>query len=68
MSTAREEGAIARTFTAYAQTFQSLDPDATLGYCHVPCMFISPRGARHGHRRRRRNPIRAGHGQPLRAA
>lgn len=30
MSTAREDEAIARTFTTYAQTFQSLDPGATL--------------------------------------
>ncbi|MGH7929142.1 MAG: DUF6841 family protein [Candidatus Binatia bacterium] len=43
---AREEEAIAQTFTNYIQTFQTLDPHATLPYFHVPCMFIPPQGVR----------------------
>jgi hypothetical protein len=38
--------AITQTFTNYVQMFQALDPHATLPYCHVPCMFISPQGVR----------------------
>jgi len=43
---AREEEAITQTFTNYSQTFQTLDPHATLPYFHVPCMFIPPQGVR----------------------
>jgi ketosteroid isomerase-like protein len=43
---AREEEAITETFTNYIQTFQTLDPHATLPYFHVPCMFIPPQGVR----------------------
>jgi hypothetical protein len=43
---AREEEAITQTFTNYIQTFQRLDPHATLPYFHVPCMFIPPQGVR----------------------
>lgn len=46
MSIARDVEAITQTFTNYIQTFQTLDPHATLPYCHVPCMFISPQGVR----------------------
>jgi ketosteroid isomerase-like protein len=46
MSIARDVEAITQTFTDYIQTFQTLDPHATLRYCHVPCMFISPQGVR----------------------
>jgi ketosteroid isomerase-like protein len=46
MSIARDVEAITQTFTHYMQTFQTLDPHATLPYCHVPCMFISPQGVR----------------------
>lgn len=28
-----------RTFTAYVQAFQTLNPQAIVPYCHVPCMF-----------------------------
>jgi ketosteroid isomerase-like protein len=42
----REEQAITETFTNYVQTFQALDPHATLFYFHVPCMFIPPQGVR----------------------
>lgn len=42
---ARHEEAITRTFTKYAQAFQTLDPKAVLPYCHVPCMLIAPQGA-----------------------
>ncbi|MBI2361429.1 MAG: DUF4440 domain-containing protein [Deltaproteobacteria bacterium] len=41
---AKDEDAIAITFTAYVQAFQTLNPQAVLPYCHVPCMFISPQG------------------------
>jgi ketosteroid isomerase-like protein len=44
MCMAREEKAITQTFTNYVQTFQRLDPHATLSYFHIPCMFIPPRG------------------------
>lgn len=43
---AREAEVITQTFTCYVQTFQTLEPYATLPYCHVPCMFISPQGIR----------------------
>jgi ketosteroid isomerase-like protein len=43
---AREEEAITQTFTHYIQTFQRLDPHATLPYFHVPCMFIAAQGVR----------------------
>jgi ketosteroid isomerase-like protein len=43
---AREEEAITQTFTNYIQTFQRLDPHATLPYFHVPCMFIPLQGVR----------------------
>jgi ketosteroid isomerase-like protein len=46
MRMAREEDAITQTFTNYIQTFQTLDPRATLPYFHVPCMFIPPQGVR----------------------
>jgi len=45
MRTAREEEAITQTFTNYIQTFQTLDPHATLPYFHLPCVFIPPQGA-----------------------
>jgi ketosteroid isomerase-like protein len=44
MHMAREEETITQTFTDYIQTFQTLDPLATLPYFHVPCMFIPPQG------------------------
>jgi len=40
----QEEEAITQTFTNYIQTFQTLDPRATLPYFHVPCMFIPAQG------------------------
>jgi len=43
---AREEEAITQTFSNYVQTFQTLDPHATLFYFHIPCMFIPPQGVR----------------------
>jgi hypothetical protein len=43
---ARDTAAITQAFTSYVQMFQTLDPHATLPYCHVPCMFISPQGIR----------------------
>src|SRR5215475_4978958 len=46
MAMAREEEAITQTFTSYIETFQKLDPHATLPYFDVPCMFIPPQGAR----------------------
>jgi ketosteroid isomerase-like protein len=46
MAIALEEEAITQTFTNYIETFQKLDPHATLPYFHVPCMFISPQGVR----------------------
>jgi hypothetical protein len=46
MRMAREEAAITQTFANYIQTFQRLDPHATLPYFHVPCMFIPPQGVR----------------------
>jgi ketosteroid isomerase-like protein len=46
MRMARDEEAITQTFTNYIQTFQTLDPRATLPYFHVPCMFIPPQGVR----------------------
>jgi NTF2-like protein (DUF6841) len=46
MCMAREEKAITQTFTNYVQTFQRLDPPATLSYFHIPCMFIPPQGVR----------------------
>jgi hypothetical protein len=46
MGIAREEEAITQTFNNYVQTFQTLDPNATLPYFHVPCMFIPPHGVR----------------------
>jgi hypothetical protein len=46
MRMAREEEAITQTFNNYIQTFQTLDPHATLPYFHVPCMFIPPQGVR----------------------
>ena len=42
----QDEATINQTFTHYVQTFQTLDPHATLAYCHVPCIFISPQGVR----------------------
>jgi ketosteroid isomerase-like protein len=44
MRMAREEEAITQAFTNYIQAFQTLDPNATIPYFHVPCMFISPQG------------------------
>jgi ketosteroid isomerase-like protein len=46
MSTGREEEAITQTFTNYIETFQRLDPHATLPYFHVPCIFMPPQGVR----------------------
>ena len=46
MRMAREEKAITQTFTNFIQAFQTLEPDATLPYFHVPCMFIPPEGVR----------------------
>jgi ketosteroid isomerase-like protein len=46
MHMAREEEALTQAFTNYMQTFQTLDPHATLPYFHVPCMFIPPQGVR----------------------
>jgi hypothetical protein len=46
MSTVETVEAVSATFTAYAQAFQTLDPDAAAPYCHVPCLFISPQGVR----------------------
>src|SRR5262245_49228020 len=46
MRMAREEEAITQTFSNYVQTFQTLDPHATLSYFHIPCMFIAPQGVR----------------------
>ena len=46
MPMAQDEAAITQTFTDYVQTFQTLDPRATLSYCHVPCIFNSPQGVR----------------------
>ena len=46
MRMAREGEAITQTFTNYIQTFQTLDPRATLPYFHVPCMFIPPQEVR----------------------
>jgi ketosteroid isomerase-like protein len=46
MRMAREEEAIAQTFTNYIQTFETIDPHATLPYFHVPCIFIPPQGVR----------------------
>jgi ketosteroid isomerase-like protein len=43
---AREEEAIAQTFSNYIQSFQTLDSDTTLPYFHVPCLFIPPQGVR----------------------
>jgi hypothetical protein len=43
---AREEEMITQPFKNYIQTFQTLDPRATLPYFHVPCMFIPPQGVR----------------------
>ena len=42
----RQEETISRTFSAYVQAFQTLDPRAVLPYCHVPCVFISAQGVR----------------------
>ena len=42
----RDEAAISRTFSDYAQAFQTLRTDAILPYCHVPCVFISAQGMR----------------------
>jgi ketosteroid isomerase-like protein len=46
MVIAREEEAITQAFTNYIQAFQTLDPNATIPYFHVPCMFIPPQGVR----------------------
>jgi ketosteroid isomerase-like protein len=46
MRMVREEAAITQTFANYIQTFQTLDPHATLPYFHLPCMFIPPQGVR----------------------
>jgi hypothetical protein len=46
MRMAQEEEAITQTFNNYIQTFQTLDPHATLPHFHVPCMFIPPQGVR----------------------
>jgi ketosteroid isomerase-like protein len=46
MPIVRDTAAITQTFTDYIHTFQTLDPQATLSYCHTPCMFISPQGVR----------------------
>jgi ketosteroid isomerase-like protein len=46
MRMAREEEAITQTFTNYIQTFQTIDPHATLPYFHLPCIFIPPQGVR----------------------
>jgi ketosteroid isomerase-like protein len=44
MAIAREEEAITQAFTNYIQAFQTLDPQTTVTYFHVPCMFIPPQG------------------------
>ena len=41
---ARDEETIAKTFTNYAQAFQTLNPQAMISYCHLPCMLISSQG------------------------
>ncbi len=46
MSIGSDAEAITTTFTTYVDAFQTLNPDATLPYCHVPCLFISPQGVR----------------------
>jgi hypothetical protein len=45
MPMAPDAEAITQTDTNYVQ-IQALNPHATLPYCHVPCMFISPQGVR----------------------
>ena len=39
MRTAMDETVITRTFTECVQAFQTLNPQAIVPYCHVPCMF-----------------------------
>jgi len=46
MPVVRDTTATIQTFTDYIQTFQTLDPHATVPYCHTPCMFISPQSVR----------------------
>jgi len=41
---AREEETITQAFKDYLQAFQTLDPQTTIPYFHVPCMFIPPQG------------------------
>lgn len=41
---AKQEKAIVQTFTSYVEAFQTLNPQAPLPYCHVPCVFIAPQG------------------------
>lgn len=41
---AKQEKAIVQTFTSYVEAFQTLNPQAPLSYCHVPCVFIAPQG------------------------
>lgn len=40
----RDAETITATFATYVDAFQTLNPDAALPYCHVPCMFLSPQG------------------------
>jgi ketosteroid isomerase-like protein len=39
-----DKEAITRTYTAYFQAFQTLNPQAVLPYYHVPSMLLSPQG------------------------
>ena len=41
---AEQEKAIVQTFTSYVEAFQTLNPQAPLPNCHVPCVFIAPQG------------------------
>jgi ketosteroid isomerase-like protein len=42
----RDEEAITRMFNDYGETFQALEPRSAASYCDVPCMIITPQGAR----------------------
>ena len=46
MLMAGDEVVITQTYTDYVRAFHTLDPQAILPYCHVPCMFISSQGVR----------------------
>ena len=43
---AGDEVTVTQTYTDYVQAFHTLDPQAILPYCHVPCMFMPPQGVR----------------------